>query len=85
MPMHPLPILLNNGVSVALCCDDPAVFGNLGLSYDFSQVSWCLDGTATEQYVFTTGHQVLVSSEITGLTSLGIMALESLLVNPLVL
>ncbi|KAG8861949.1 hypothetical protein FRB96_002392 [Tulasnella sp. 330] len=38
MPMHPLPMLLNNGVPVALACDDPSVFGNLGLSYDFFQV-----------------------------------------------
>lgn len=39
MPAHPLPLLLNNGVSVALCSDDPAVFGNMGLSFDFFQVS----------------------------------------------
>lgn len=39
MPMHPLPILINNGVPVALSSDDPAVFGNLNLSYDFFQVS----------------------------------------------
>lgn len=38
MPMHPLPVLLNNGVSVALCPDDPSVFGNMGLSFDFYQV-----------------------------------------------
>ncbi|QRV77292.1 AMP deaminase [Ceratobasidium sp. AG-Ba] len=38
MPMHPLPVLLNNGVSVALCPDDPSVFGNMGLSFDFFQV-----------------------------------------------
>ncbi|GBE89111.1 Adenosine deaminase CECR1-A [Sparassis crispa] len=38
MPMHPLPILVNQGVSVALCSDDPAVFGNMGLSFDFFQV-----------------------------------------------
>lgn len=38
MPMHPLPILLNNGIPVALCSDDPAVFGNMGLTYDFFQV-----------------------------------------------
>jgi len=38
MPMHPLPILINNGVPVALCSDDPAVFGNMGLSFDFFQV-----------------------------------------------
>ncbi|KAG8769995.1 hypothetical protein FRC12_004588 [Ceratobasidium sp. 428] len=38
MPMHPLPVLLNNGLSVALCPDDPSVFGNMGLSFDFYQV-----------------------------------------------
>ncbi|CAE6421596.1 unnamed protein product [Rhizoctonia solani] len=38
MPMHPLPILLNHGVSVALCSDNPSVFGNMGLSFDFFQV-----------------------------------------------
>ncbi|KAF8163526.1 hypothetical protein B0H34DRAFT_327265 [Crassisporium funariophilum] len=38
MPMHPLPILLNYGVPVALCSDDPAVFGNMGLTYDYYQV-----------------------------------------------
>lgn len=36
--MHPLPILLNNGVPVALCSDDPAVFGNMGLTFDYFQV-----------------------------------------------
>lgn len=39
MLMHPLPALLNNGVPVALCSDDPAVFGNMGLTFDFYQVS----------------------------------------------
>ncbi|KAJ4487708.1 hypothetical protein J3R30DRAFT_3430448 [Lentinula aciculospora] len=38
MHMHPLPILLNQGVSVALCSDDPSVFGNMGLTFDFFQV-----------------------------------------------
>ncbi|KAK0503573.1 hypothetical protein EDD18DRAFT_636779 [Armillaria luteobubalina] len=38
MPMHPLPILLNYGIAVALCSDDPSVFGNMGLSFDFFQV-----------------------------------------------
>lgn len=37
--MHPLPIVINNGIPVALCSDDPAVFGNLGLTFDFYQVS----------------------------------------------
>ena len=39
MPMHPLPILLNHGVPVALSSDDPAMFGSMGLSFDFFQVS----------------------------------------------
>ncbi|CAA7271498.1 unnamed protein product [Cyclocybe aegerita] len=38
MLMHPLPVLLNNGVPVALCSDDPSVFGNMGLTYDYFQV-----------------------------------------------
>ncbi|KAF8077740.1 hypothetical protein FPV67DRAFT_10272 [Lyophyllum atratum] len=58
MPMHPLPILLNHGVPVALCSDDPAVFGNMGLTFDF--------------------FQVLVASEVTGLSTLGQLARDSL-------
>ncbi|KAI8982866.1 Metallo-dependent hydrolase [Trametes punicea] len=38
MPMHPLPAVLNQGVHIALCSDDPSVFGNMGLSFDFFQV-----------------------------------------------
>ncbi|KAF7294760.1 Brix domain-containing protein [Mycena indigotica] len=38
MLMHPLPIMMNHGLAVALCSDDPAVFGNMGLSFDFYQV-----------------------------------------------
>ncbi|KAM5538028.1 hypothetical protein V8D89_008225 [Ganoderma adspersum] len=38
MPMHPLPILMNQGIHVALSSDDPAIFGNMGLSFDFFQV-----------------------------------------------
>ncbi|TFK42361.1 hypothetical protein BDQ12DRAFT_676083 [Crucibulum laeve] len=58
MPMHPLPVLLNNGVPVALCSDDPAVFGNMGLTFDF--------------------FQVLVASEVTGLSTLGALARDSI-------
>ncbi|KAJ3933445.1 MAG: hypothetical protein NXY57DRAFT_1066602 [Lentinula lateritia] len=36
--MHPLPVLLNQGVPVALCSDDPSVFGNMGLTFDYFQV-----------------------------------------------
>ncbi len=39
MPMHPLPAIMNHGVHVALCSDDPAVFGNMGLTFDFFQVT----------------------------------------------
>ncbi|EIN07184.1 adenosine deaminase, partial [Punctularia strigosozonata HHB-11173 SS5] len=58
MPMHPFPTLLNHGVPVALCSDDPAVFGSMGLSYDF--------------------FQVLVSSEVTGILTLGEIARKSI-------
>ncbi|KAJ7272018.1 hypothetical protein B0H12DRAFT_1092439 [Mycena haematopus] len=58
MLMHPLPILMNNGLPVALCSDDPAAFGNMGLSFDF--------------------YQVLVASEVTGLTALRELARDSL-------
>ncbi|KAF8635817.1 hypothetical protein AX15_000017 [Amanita polypyramis BW_CC] len=58
MPMHPLPIMLNNGVPVALCSDDPGTFGHMGLTFDY--------------------YQVLVSSEITGLTTLAALARDSI-------
>jgi len=35
---HPVASLINQGVAVALCSDDPSVFGNMGLSFDFFQV-----------------------------------------------
>ncbi|KAF7363649.1 Brix domain-containing protein [Mycena sanguinolenta] len=38
MLMHPLPIMMNNGLPVALCSDDPSAFGNMGVSFDFYQV-----------------------------------------------
>ncbi|KAK1217396.1 hypothetical protein PQX77_019936 [Marasmius sp. AFHP31] len=38
MCTHPLPVLLNNGIHVALCSDDPSVFGNMGLTFDYFQV-----------------------------------------------
>ncbi|KAJ7582996.1 hypothetical protein C8J56DRAFT_956260 [Mycena floridula] len=38
MPMHPLPILFNHGIKVALSSDDPSVFSNQGLTFDFYQV-----------------------------------------------
>lgn len=47
MPMHPLPIILNSGVPVALSSDNPSVFGNLGLTYDFFQVFETVDTSPT--------------------------------------
>ncbi|TFY65706.1 hypothetical protein EVG20_g5389 [Dentipellis fragilis] len=38
MPTHHLPIVLNQGIPIALSSDDPSVFGNMGLSYDYFQV-----------------------------------------------
>ncbi|TFK76212.1 adenosine deaminase-like growth [Pluteus cervinus] len=58
MPAHPLPIILNNGVPVALSSDDPSVFGNMGLTYDF--------------------FQVLVASEVAGLSTLRTLAQDSI-------
>ncbi|KAG8786706.1 hypothetical protein FRC16_001648 [Serendipita sp. 398] len=58
IPAHPFPAMLNHGVPIALGSDDPGIFGNLGLSYDF--------------------FQVLVSSEISGLITLGVLARQSL-------
>ena len=59
--MHPVASMLNHGLPVCLCSDDPSAFWNLGLSFDF--------------------HQVLVSSEQTGLITLGEIALNSLKVG----
>jgi len=59
--MHPLPALMNNGVPVVLCSDDPAAFGNMGLTYDY--------------------FQVLVASEITGLSTLAALARDSIEVS----
>ncbi|KAG1756381.1 Metallo-dependent hydrolase [Suillus paluster] len=38
MLMHPLPIIMNQGIPVVLSSDDPAMFNNMGLSFDFFQV-----------------------------------------------
>ena len=54
MPMHPLPAMLNSGVPVALCSDDPAIFGNLGISFDFYQV-------CAESFMFGVQRSVIAS------------------------
>ncbi|KAG9119192.1 hypothetical protein FRC07_005932 [Ceratobasidium sp. 392] len=75
MPMHPLPVLLNNGLSVALCPDDPSVFGNMGLSFDFYQA--CTRDPQANPWI-NTSFQVIVASEITSILSLGQLARQSL-------
>ncbi|KIM25983.1 hypothetical protein M408DRAFT_314007 [Serendipita vermifera MAFF 305830] len=57
IPAHPIAAMLNHGVPIALASDDPGIFSNIGLSYDF--------------------FQVLVSSEISGLMTLAVLARES--------
>lgn len=53
----PLPIMLNFGVPTALCNDDPAVFTNHGLSYDFFQLF-----NTTEAYDLRSLYQLTVQS-----------------------
>lgn len=74
MPMHPLPVLLNNGVPVALSCDDPSAFGNMGLTFDFFQVRIICGKKAC----LTGAMQVLVASEMSGLGTLGTLARDSI-------
>ena len=84
MPMHPLPIVINNGIPVALCSDDPAVFGNMGLSFDFFQVCFWRQFLCEISAVRTCPNhvlQVLVASEVTGLIQLGEMARDSIQVS----
>lgn len=76
MPMHPLPALMAHGVPVALCSDDPAVFGNMGLSYDYFQV--CYQPKFLSNQLIIIARQVLVASEINGLHTMGCLARDSL-------
>lgn len=84
MPTHPLPILMNHGVHVALCSDDPAVFGNMGLTFDYFQVwlslKWIAFGVCDLHAPIA---KVLVASEVTGLITLGEMAQDSIRVSKL--
>lgn len=39
--------MLNNGIPVALCSDDPGTFGHMGLTFDYYQVNFfSLEGVA---------------------------------------
>jgi len=69
--------MLNHGVPIALGCDDPGIFVNMGLTYDFFQVSRLIGSLQyfahCENFV-----EVLVSSEVTGLMTLAIIARHSI-------
>ncbi|KAJ7579114.1 hypothetical protein C8J56DRAFT_336847 [Mycena floridula] len=74
MAGHPLPILVNHGIPTVLASDDPAIFGNMGLTFDFYQVGITKLGRNGQSHP----SQVLVSSEITGLVQIGQLARNSL-------
>lgn len=67
---------MNQGVPVVLASDDPAMFNNMGLSFDFYQVSESLLFMRTPSFKW----QVLVASEVTGLITLGQIARDSIAV-----
>ena len=79
MPMHPLPALMNQGVHVALCSDDPAVFGNMGLSFDFFQA--CHLVIFAYLYVNVGLLQVFVASDIHGIATLRELVWDSIRVR----
>lgn len=91
----PAPRLPNSGSSAAChteprvdchtiaSSDDPAVFGDLGLSYHYFQM-WSIQTLRLgEPFVhgLYTLLEVLVSSEVNGLRTLGLLARESLVVS----
>ena len=85
MPMHPLPAIVNHGVPVALCSDDPSAFGNMGLTFDFFQVRRVtayihLRIPDTHPGAFDTG-QVYVASEVNGLNTLRELVWDSIRVS----
>ncbi|KAB5589123.1 Adenosine deaminase CECR1 [Ceratobasidium theobromae] len=76
---HTLPILLNNGVPVALSSDDPAVFQNPGLSFDFYQVWFIpIEFLLQEKTYILAPTKAIVASDITNILSLGQLARQSL-------
>lgn len=76
--------MLNYGVHCALSCDDPQIFGNLGLTCESASLHVCmslhsLSRSSPKDDFF----QVLVGSEKTGLISLGVLAKLSIEVQPI--
>ena len=80
MPMHPLPAIMNHGVHVALCSDDPAAFGNMGLTFDFFQVR-SLRCLCIHLLTLMRDVQVFVASEVNGLNTLRELVWDSIRVS----
>lgn len=74
---HPLASLINQDVPVALCSDDPSVFGNMGLSFDFFQVRQSHNFNLVKPTPIVSP-QVLMGGDINGLLTLGMLARQSL-------
>ena len=79
MPMHPLPAIINHGVPVALCSDDPSVFGNMGLTFDFFQVRHGAMISVTD--ADPGAEQVFVASEVNDLSTLHEFVWDSIRVS----
>ena len=84
--MHPLPAIINHGVPVALCSDDPSVFGNMGLTFDFFQVRHGVWSAFGARNIFVTDSdpgagQVFVASEVNGLHTLRQLVWDSIRVR----
>jgi len=81
IPAHPILAMLNHGVPIALACDDPGIFANMGLTYDFFQVGIPVGAL----WHLLTPRQVFVASEITGLMTLATVARQSIEVKAFLL
>ena len=55
--MYPITSIMNHGIPVCLCSDDPPAFGNLGLSFDYYQVL-----VSSEQPGFVTFGEIALDS-----------------------
>jgi adenosine deaminase CECR1 len=71
---------MNQGIPVVLSSDDPAIFNNMGLSFDFFQVISSFVVRSWNQ-THRSRLQVIVASEVTGLLTLGQMARDSITVS----
>ncbi|ELU42785.1 adenosine deaminase [Rhizoctonia solani AG-1 IA] len=74
---HPLTTLLNYGVPVVLCPDNPASYGYAGLSFDFFQVDFC-HYTIVSKQLLRKSIQAMVCSTSSNLLSLKQLAKQSI-------